>query len=453
MNVESIHEKILKNLSLVKDTLVMFLNLCDNIDNDEYIVANGCAQNNMTSGEQNNISKEQNNTPKEPNNTPKRGPKKGQRKKAQINNNTVLTGKTLAGRHSIALIGNNKQEIIDEINVLLKECEQIRDQYFIVNITQIIGYYKSNRTSIKINEDYCRNISKFNSFEKTGKLVKKISDLIIKVEKMLPNNQQNYSRLSIIKCSLFSIKIDGVSFDNYVVADICCDQQMTVLMETSEMICHNCYKVKKLDGVVFKNDQFYPQDGHKTKHGTYDSMRHYKFWIDHIQGKETQVFSEEFLLKLNNLLAVSQPNKKLITYGQVRKALKYSTIKAMRLNDHVSLLLKLIGAQTCPQLSYEENIEVSFMFSRVMCLYKELKLPNKNKPYYPYFIYKIIEAKFWNSPKLRILNYIHLQAVNTTIKNDNIFKKICEISEPADGLVYKPTDANLSTLRINHLCS
>jgi hypothetical protein len=231
--------------------------------------------------------------------------------------------------------------------------------------------------------------------------------------------------------------------------DICCGMTMTLLDEGCGLICQNCRQVRKINGVVFKNDQL--NDGYKTKHGTYDSMRHYKFWIEHIQGKENQTFDDVFLKKLTVSLAKIQPNKRLITCKQIRIALKDPLVKGTKQNEHVSLLLKLIGGTPCPTLTHDENMLISHVFLRVMCIYDTLNLDSKNKPYYPYFIYKIIESRFWDSAKLLILNYIHLQGKATTIKNDNIFKKICEKAEPADKLVYRATNHSENLIQIDKI--
>ncbi len=80
-------------------------------------------------------------------------------------------------------------------------------------------------------------------------------------------------------------------------------------------------------------------------------------------------------------------------------------------------------------------------FNKAMRLYDIVVPGGGNKPYYPYFIYKIMEYEFRNKPeKLRLLDFIHLQSRETVIKNDKLFKRMCELADKNDGLVYEPTD-------------
>ncbi len=342
-----------------------------------------------------------------------------------------------------------------DITTIKTSHQNIINSYILSSVNILIEYYKTNIMNTIVIDKYYRCITTCNIFYAINDIVKRISFLIKFLEENInSDNTVIDSDICLIKYNMFSIKNEIIVIDNTIKFGECCGMQMIVVSETSELLCQSCNKIKKIDGVIFKNDQFYPQDGHKTKHGTYDSMRHYKFWIEHIQGKDVQVFPEGFLKNIESYLLRNQPNRKLITYDQVRKALKDPSIKATHLNIYVSLLLKIISGNICSTLSYEENSLASFKFSRVMALYGILKsnkiinLEGKKKPYYPYFIYKILEHMLWDSPKLRILNFIYLQSRKTVIKNDIIFKKICEISNQHDFLVYKATNHGENMIQI-----
>jgi hypothetical protein len=326
------------------------------------------------------------------------------------------------------------------------------NKYFLTTIISVVKHLKLGKLSNKINEEYGRSVVQNDVFDDLNIILNEIGNIIYKLESSDNRDVPKVSSIiGLVKCKMYSIQRDIIYISPETNYDMCCGTQMMIISETSEFKCQNCFRIKCIEGVIFKNDQFYPQDGHKTKHGTYDSMRHYKFWIEHIQGKEKQDFSPIFLDKLSNQLSIVQKNKRLITYIQVRAALKSQNIDTPKYNDHVSLLLKLMGGTQCPILSYDENALASLMFSRIMCIYDCLKLPNKNKPYYPYFIYKILEQILYASPKLLILNYIHLQARSTMIKHDNIYKKICSIAKPDDNLIYKVTNHYENTIQINYL--
>jgi hypothetical protein len=102
------------------------------------------------------------------------------------------------------------------------------------------------------------------------------------------------------------------------------------------------------------------------------------------------------------------------------------------------LLVVMFGGIPPPRLSIDENKKMSILFRKVMSAYEQ-SIYSGNKPYYPYFIYKIIESIFqYNNEKMQLLNYIHLQSRDTVIKNDKIYEKICE--NYIEGLSYKPTN-------------
>lgn len=320
------------------------------------------------------------------------------------------------------------------------------NKYFLLCINSLNRHFNKTAAS----EEYMRVLSRYNIFNEIDRQIKDINDMLNYINKIPPNNRTGIdSNICVIKCKLISMKNEVFFVNNDSQTDICCGMNMTILNDTGEFICQNCRQVRKIDCMVFKNDQL--NDGYKTKHGTYDSMRHYKFWIEHIQGKENQTFDDTFLKKLKVSLAKIQPNSRLVNCEQIRTALKDPLVKETNQNEHASLLLKLIGGTPCPTLTHDENMIINHAFLRVMYIYDTLQLNTKNKPYYPYFIYKIIESRFWQSMKLVILNYIHLQGKATTIKNDNIFKKICEKADPADKLVYRATNHSENLIQIEKL--
>ncbi len=110
-------------------------------------------------------------------------------------------------------------------------------------------------------------------------------------------------------------------------------------------------------------------------------------------------------------------------------------------NDHAPLLVKLLGGTPPPQFDFQENRDMAIMFNKIINLYHKVNPDGSNRPYYPYFIYKMVERKFANNPeKLRLLDYIHLQSSDTVKKNDYYYEQICALSAPEDDLVYIATN-------------
>lgn len=217
-----------------------------------------------------------------------------------------------------------------------------------------------------------------------------------------------------------------------------CGERMQVFPSASELRCGICGRVKPLLGTVFEDHQFYNQEGQKTKHGEYVPNRHFKFWMDRIQAKEHHVFPQEKLLIIEAHIARFYPPPYRLTCATMRSILKETRLTTY--NDHIPLLLKTFTGQAPPQLTHNELRVFSLKFNKIIELYEKL-FPDGNRPYYPYFIYKIAEDEFKDKPlKRKILDYIHLQAEDTVKKNDLIYKNICAIAPKDAGLTYRETD-------------
>ncbi len=226
--------------------------------------------------------------------------------------------------------------------------------------------------------------------------------------------------------------------------EICkCGNRMTVIPELSELHCSQCLKIRSIIGTVFRDDQFYPQDGQKTKHGGYDTVRHYRFWIERLQALESKTFTDVVLNKIEYVLVRDDYDRSRLTCENMRRILKDPKVDMSCLNDHAPLLVKTFGGPAPPMLDFQENKKLSIRFSKAMALYDVVNPNSGNKPYYPYFIYKIIEYEFRNNrDKLRLLDYIHLQSRETVIKNDKYYEQMCQLAGDceSDGIVYIPTD-------------
>ena len=226
--------------------------------------------------------------------------------------------------------------------------------------------------------------------------------------------------------------------------EVCkCGSRFAIVPELSEMHCSNpnCNKTKIITGTVFRDDQFYPQEGQRAKHGGYDTSRHYRFWIERLQAIEPKTFDDKVMTRAEYVLNRDQYNRKTLSCLQIRVILKDPYVNATYLNDHAPRLVVKFGGMAPPQLSFQEDKVISARFAQAMILYDEVNPSGGNKPYYPYFIYKIIEHYFkGNAEKLRLLDYIHLQSRETVAKNDGYYREMEKLAGADDGIVYTPTD-------------
>lgn len=340
---------------------------------------------------------------------------------------------------------------------LVNKFREIEEHYNLVTVNVICDYYAGDE--IECTREYYQIITSEN-------ICSNINDIIVQIEKILclrtspltENHRRKRSRRKdntnadestmiietarklLERAKSINIKI-GLEKKDYEKCK--CGTKMRIMAELSELHCENpiCGRIKTIIGAIFRDDQFYPQEGQKTKHGGYDTSRHYRFWMERIQALETKVFDKEVLARIEYALARDMIMPRDLNCDIIREVLKDPYVNATNLNDHSALLVKTFGGRPPPRLDFRDNRTCSIKFNKAMKLYDEVNPNGGNKPYYPYFIYKIIEHTFRDDPeKLRLLNYIHLQGRDTVVKNDNYYKKICELASEEDDLVYTPTD-------------
>lgn len=219
-----------------------------------------------------------------------------------------------------------------------------------------------------------------------------------------------------------------------------CGKPYHIESKNSEFICYNCGKTEKLYGIVFEDEQFWYQEGQRTKHGKYDPTKHCKFWVDRIQAKENTEIPKKVIKAIKKCLIRDNIWLEQLDCSMIRAYLK--ALKMTKYNDHVSLIKKIITGKEPNQLTDTELKLIYIYFSRIIQIYNKTKpLGKPNCPYHPFFIYKILEHILSDQPGRRdnILSCIHLQSRETLIENDRIWKRICD---EIDEFNYTPTDSS-----------
>ena len=332
--------------------------------------------------------------------------------------------------------------------------EEIKEEYEMGSITILSDYFlisnlhrkatqPEKQILVKKKDDY---FSKYQSFIRKENFICKLDRIITIVKRHITGPlkindkdlQDVYDIIKIYHNSTINKNIKEVVYEMCA-----CNNKMDIDAISSTLICKSCGLTKELYGTVFEDDQFYYQEGQRTKHGTYDPSKHCRFWVERIQARETTEIPDIVIENIKTCIKRDKiKNKKQITCTQIRKYL--SQISKSKYNEHVPLVRKLITGITPPQLTDYEMQLIHIYFDKVIHIFDEIKPPEKtNCPYHPYFIYKIIEQiitkKCDRIRKLKILACIHLQSRETLINNDSVWSLICE-RIPEFG--YIPTDRN-----------
>lgn len=340
-------------------------------------------------------------------------------------------------KQSVTLLGN----IGGDVHHISDKIDDMNDSYSLATIDHLVHYH-SGLTSVI--EDYKNTVIIENYHNRIDVIISEIKSVmhklcIEKINKKDPiyDNIEKINRLleRIIKTRI-NIQYDKIIYDKCE-----CGNYMIIQVEQSKLRCQNCNIVKSLHGVIFKDDQAVGQDNQRNKTNGYDTSRHYKFWIEHLQAIESKTFEQKILDNIAYVIKRDNYRPIELTCEIMRNILKDSKVNATYLNDHAPLLVKLFGGRPPPRLTMQENRIAASKFNRMMKLHDIVNPVGGNKPYYPYFIYQILNMMFADNPeKLRILDYIHLQSRETVIKNDKLYRKICKLAAPEDNFIYHPTD-------------
>lgn len=336
------------------------------------------------------------------------------------------------------------------INLALDIVNTIENSYQLSVISILTDYYKDSEHEEKNTREFYRVITSENFVARINDFAAKIKLMIDAFHKILATHLFSKPETKELEYRLDSITdiIEHASkIEIHIVMEkrnyeICkCGSRMIVVPELSELHCPNpsCAKIKTIIGAIFRDDQFYPQDGQKSKHGGYDTSRHCRFWMERLQALESKTFDEVDINNIDYVITRDGYDRKTLICENMREILKDPLVSGTHLNDHVPLLVKTFGGVSPPTLNFHQNKVFSKQFNKLMRLHDIVNPGGGNKPYYPYFIYRLIEHEFKNDlDKLRLLDYIHLQSRETVIKNDKLYQQMCDIS--GGEFVYSPTD-------------
>jgi len=312
-----------------------------------------------------------------------------------------------------------------QLNNGLEKMKEIYDNYMSSTINVVKEYFNATDDSVK-KELYTKFIKAFHTNNIVGG-IKRQYQFCKKLKKNYPIDDDE---LNTMFRTYENTSVEE-KYDDQVTG-ICpvCKIAYDIEERTSEFTCRNCGKIEKIYGIVFENEQFFYQEGGRTKHGKYVSIKHCKYWIDRIQAKESSDIPEKVINAIKRCILRDKIWIDKVTCPCIRKYLKQLKLTT-QYNNHVPLIRKIITGQEPPQFSGYELKLIHMKFLNVIQIFNKIKPADiSNCFYHPYFIYKIIE-QILNKPsdakrKAEILSCIHLQSRETLIEKDIIWFIICD---------------------------
>jgi hypothetical protein len=374
-----------------------------------------------------------------------------------INNieNSYILGSTKLLSDYYLLLKNYKTQLKTLKDLDDNEAEQICETS-IPAVPQIKSGTREANLLVKYRLEFNKKKSiffnRYNIFIKKENFISKLDRIynFLQKYKCIKNNSEFRKLLRKYKNDIIAGtngngSIYSISNLKLIEYDMCqdCKVKMKIVSSESSLLCPDCGNVKHLYGTVFEDKQFYYQEGQRTKHGSYDPSKHCKFWVEAIQARENKEIPHHIIQTVKKYIVDNRIyNINNISCFAIRKIL--SRTRNSKYNEHIPLIRKMITGISPPQLTDNELQLINLYFDKVIKIFNRTKPSDKiNCPHHPYFIYKIIEHILKKSQPERlynILSCIHLQSRDTLIKNDKIWKDICEEIEE---ITYIPTNRNL----------
>lgn len=334
------------------------------------------------------------------------------------------------------------------ISGIENEYNIIYDKYNLSTI-QIISQYYSDQFLTEDDKEITKQYFKIIESENFQSLIndfsKTIRIFLDHLVKIISNKKHiviinNISKSIISSDILFDTNYKSGNLQKYILCKHCGLKPIPT-QNMTQLKCEHCSALFNIEGEIV--DEQYNEE-QKSKHGSYDPYKHYESWINKIQGKKNKSFTANELNDIKYIIDRDEISEYKLDCKRMREILK--EVKLTKHNDYVPLLIKMFTNKIPPELTYDEDRKCFIKFSKIMKYYREIKLhiiEKGNRPYYPYFIYKIFEYEFRdNSNKLKILEYIHLQSDDTVCKNDLLYEDICDraTNDGEIGFIYSETN-------------
>lgn len=321
-----------------------------------------------------------------------------------------------------------KKSPIKNKNKFLKDIDNLNLSYESKTVNVLVKYYifinSENKTHANFFEmknahirKYLAMIIKNRFFIKADKIFN-ILEKKIQPEEMNSDLESLYREFDVIPSHVNEKKMSKLTCET-------CDQEMTLTHNVSQVFCKKCGLIEKMYGTVFEDEQFFHQEGYRSKHGNYETNKHFKIWVERIQARE----SKDIPVRIINKLTKCIKNDRIIDMNRISCKLIRAYLRKIRetsYNEHVPLIRNILNGKVPPQLNDVELRKLSIWFDKAITIFERIKpIKKTNCPYHPYFIYKILDIMIKDGRKKEILSCIHLQSRDTLIENDKSWKIIC----------------------------
>jgi hypothetical protein len=215
----------------------------------------------------------------------------------------------------------------------------------------------------------------------------------------------------------------------------------------SELVCIDC------GCIHIRYESLEVSDAEQTKRGQFDPISHCRLWLDRIQALDIVDISPDILDRFRALMA----RENIRHYSRLSCETLRGYVRTLglesRYNDVVPLIRKKLTGIAPSPFSPAERAVILDDFRQIVEAFPQIESDKLNLLYYPFFIRKILERRFYDQPtRLKSwIDVIHLQNAPTLQRNDSLFREICQLLphyyNPIPTLAHVETDAIAAEMR------
>jgi hypothetical protein len=247
--------------------------------------------------------------------------------------------------------------------------------------------------------------------------------------------------LAAVHLRLTDIKIRVVI--NSIAGDRCeCGERRVNLPRHGDMYCYECGTYMADVGMITDDmlDGYGGLPRQRQKTSGHDASRHWRIWTHRIQAREKYETPDDVRAVVRaGFKGLGIRDADSMHCSMIRIFLKDADMSCH--NDHVPTIRKDVCGIVPPQITHEENVRGAMIFHRACEIYVEIRPDGfSNNMYYPYMVRKIWECILPDGDrKNRIIDCIHMQGHDVTVRNDCTWELIC-VKLKMKEVVYRPTN-------------
>ena len=314
----------------------------------------------------------------------------------------------LTARHEVRI----KREKQDEVFRLKKEVEQLENDYHIKEFEKKIEPY----TKAHVNQ---KQIDMVRSKQKKIRNSSVPGDLISGIDAFISKESGHASEIIGEYLADVQGEAPKIVLEQ---KDTCplCDNDMLLITTKSLMSCQTCgYSTTYLDATTSSVSY-----GDEVEFATfsYKRLNHFNEWLQQVQAKESTEITNDVIEKVMEELHNQRVALKDITNAKIREVLK--SLKLRKTYEHVAQIkMRITGAQP-PRMTADMEELCRLCFIAVQPAFEKHCPPGrKNFLSYSYCLYKFFQLLGFDE---FLDSFCLLKGRDKLIKQDEIFKKICE---------------------------